>query len=363
MKVLIVSDAQSVHTQRWVTSLKEKGIDVVLYTIKPVTDNFYSSRGIKCYFFDLFDFKREKKGFLYTINRHIQAVKDLKRILKEEKPDILHAHFVTSYSLIAALTSYKPFIVSAWGSDIYLYPNKSAINSAIVKFTLSCADKILSTSNVMAIECKKYTNKPIEITPFGVDLELFKREKQNSMPQFVIGSVKTLAPNYGTEFLIKAFKIVTECNPQLNCKLELVGKGPDGERLKTLAKELGIENKVYFRGFIPQNELPAIYSQFNIACYLSNSESFGVSAIEAMACNCPVIASDADGFKEVIKDGITGIIVPKQNPQATADAIQKFIDNPDLSRTMGEAGREHVSRLYQWKENVNTMISIYKSVL
>ena len=366
MKVLIVSDAQSVHTQRWVSSLKEKGIDIVLYTIKPVTDNFYSSRGIKSYFFDLFDFKREKKGALYAVKRHILAVKDLKRVIKEEKPDILHSHFVTSYSLIAALADFKPFIVSAWGSDIYLYPKKSILNKAIVKFTLSCADKILSTSNIMAVEAKKYTNKPIEITPFGVDTELFKRNKAeelSSQSQFVIGSVKTLAPNYGTEFLIKAFKIVTERNPELDCKLELVGKGPDEARLKELAKELDIENKVKFRGFIPQNELPALYSQFDIACYLSNSESFGVSAIEAMSCNCPVVASDADGFKEVIKDGITGIIVPKQNPKATADAIQKFIDNPDLLETMGKAAQEHVSSLYQWDENVNTMISIYKSVL
>ena len=377
MKVLVVSDAQSVHTQRWTSALKEKGVDVVLYTIKPVTDHFYSSRNIKCHFFDLFDFKREKKGKLYAVKRHLMAVSHLKQVLKEEKPDILHSHFVTSYSLIAALAGYRPFIVSAWGSDIYIYPQKSPVNKAIVKFILSCADKILSTSNVMARECTKYTRKPIEVTPFGVDTGLFKRkESENEMDsgkiietnqleshKFVIGSVKTLAENYGTEYLIRAFKIVAQRNPQIDCNLELVGKGPDEERLKGLAKELGISDKVHFRGFINQKDLPGVFSGFDIACYLSNSESFGVSAIEAMSCNCPVVASDADGFTEVIENGVTGIIVPKRDPQSTADAIQKFIDNPELLKAMGEAGRERVCSMYQWEGNVNTMISIYKSVL
>ena len=374
MKVLVVSDAQSVHTQRWTSALKEKGVDVVLYTIKPVTDDFYSSRNIKCHFFDLFDFKREKKGKLYAVKRHLMAVSHLKQVLKEEKPDILHSHFVTSYSLIAALAGYRPFIVSAWGSDIYIYPKKSPVNRAIVKFILSCADKILSTSNVMARECTKYTCKPIEVTPFGVDTELFKRiedksgnsndiDKQVKPQRFVIGSVKTLAENYGTEYLIKAFKIVVDRNPMIDCSLELVGKGPDEERLKGIAKELGISDKVHFRGFINQKDLPQVFSGFDIACYLSNSESFGVSAIEAMSCKCPVVASDADGFTEVIEDGATGIIVQKRDPQATADAIQKLVDNPQLVKTMGEAGRKRVCSMYQWDGNVNTMISIYKSVL
>jgi glycosyltransferase involved in cell wall biosynthesis len=373
MKVLVVSDAQSVHTQRWTSALKEKGVDVVLYTIKPVTDDFYSSRGIKCHFFDLFDFKREKKGKLYAVKRHFQAVSHLKQVLKEEKPDILHSHFVTSYSLIAALACYRPFIVSVWGSDVYLYPKKSPLNKAIVKFILSCADKILSTSNVMARECRKYTAKPIGITPFGVDTELFKRGGNNNLncgdtegsraEKFVIGSVKTLAENYGTEYLIRAFKRVVDRNPGKELSLELVGKGPDEERLKVIAGELGITDKVHFRGFINQKELPKVYSNFNIACYLSNSESFGVSAIEAMSCKCPVVASDADGFTEVIEDGVTGIIVPKRDPEATADAIQKFIENPQLLCTMGKAGRERVCSHYKWEGNVNTMISIYKSVL
>ena len=100
----------------------------------------------------------------------------------------------------------------------------------------------------------------------------------------------------------------------------------------------------------------------SIACYMSISESFGVSAIEAMACECPVVASNADGFTEVIEDGVTGIIVPRKDYMAAADAIEKFIHNRELVEKMGKAGRERVSRLYNWDENVQQMISIYNKM-
>lgn len=378
MKVLIVSDARSVHTQRWLSSLKEKGIDTVLYSINMFDGDFYKSRGIKCHYFDLFRYQREKKGLLHGVISHYRAVKHLKHIIKIEMPDILHAHFATSYALVAALAGFHPFIVSVWGSDIYLYPKKSRLNRAVVEYSLHKADKILSTSNVMAKECRKYTGKPIEITPFGVDASLFRRacggEKEISLHEnndsqatasrkFTIGSVKSLSANYGTEYLLRAFEIVARNNPSLDCRLELVGKGPDEAKLKALAQQLGLSNKVIFRGFVEQQKLPEIYSKFTIACYLSISESFGVSAIEAMACNCPVVASDAEGFTEVIEDGITGIIVPKCNPEAAAQAIQRFIDNPSDIEKMGSAARERVCNLYVWENNVNTMISIYRSVL
>lgn len=363
MKVLIVSDAQSVHTRRWVSSLNGRGVEIVLYSIVSYNGDFYTSQGIKCHYFDLFDYKREKKGVLYPIKRHLQAIKDLKRVIKEEKPQILHSHFVTSYSLIAALSGFHPHIESVWGSDVYIYPKKSLFHKLLVKFTLSKADKILSTSKVMAVETGKYTNKEIEITPFGVNTSHFCRKGSRPEDKFIITSIKSISANYGTGYIIRAFAEVVKRNPNLNCSLELIGKGPSMEEMKQLAQELGIGNKVNFRGFIPNEQLAQELEKCSIACYMSISESFGVSAIEAMACECPVVASNADGFTEVIEDGVTGIIVPKRDYKAAADAIEKFVHNRELVDKMGKAGRERVCRLYNWDENVSQMISIYKKTL
>lgn len=368
MKVLIVSDATSVHTQRWVEALKGKGLDIVLYSIVPYSGDFYAQLGVRCYCFDLFNYKREKKGLLYPVRRHLQAVKDLKRVLELEKPQLLHSHYVTSYSLIAALGGFHPHIESVWGSDVYLYPKKSPLHAAMVKFTLGKADKILSTSHVMAKETSKYTRKEMEITPFGVDTSHFRKleveelqaENTPHKRKFTVGSVKTLQNKYGNEYIIRAFAIVAANNPDIECSLELVGKGPDRETLESLSAALGIAEKVHFRGFVPNNKLPQEFAKYDVACYMSNSESFGVSALEAMACECPVVASDADGFTEVIEDGVSGIIVPRRNPEAAAAALQKFIDNPQMKEKMGKAARERVCKLYEWDTNVNQMVEIYR---
>lgn len=363
MKVLIVSDAQSVHTQRWVSSLSKRGVEIVLYSIVPYDGNFYTSKGIRCHYFDLFDYKRKNLSPFTPIKRHLQAIKDLKRVIKEEKPQILHSHFVTSYSLIAALSGFHPLVESVWGSDVYIYPKKSFLHKWLVKYTLSKADKVLSTSNVMARETAKYTNKEIEITPFGVNTQHFCRTKERPKDKFIIKSVKSISQNYGTEYLIRAFAEVVKRHPNLDCSLELIGKGPFLAKMTLLTWSLGIEDKVKFRGYISNEKLAQELENCSIACYMSISESFGVSAIEAMACECPVVASNADGFTEVIEDGVTGIIVPRKDYMAAADAIEKFIINRELVDKMGKAGRERVCKLYNWDENVQQMISIYNKMV
>jgi glycosyltransferase involved in cell wall biosynthesis len=81
-----------------------------------------------------------------------------------------------------------------------------------------------------------------------------------------------------------------------------------------------------------------------------------------MACECPVVVSDADGFTEVVVNNETGFIVPKKDVEATANAIQKFIDDYTLRDKMGKKGRERVEKLYNWDENVNRMMEIYNKI-
>ena len=151
MKILILSNADSVHTKRWVKSLIDKNIDVVLYSIIPGTDDFYEKNNVKHYFFDLFTYR--KKGILSVFkkyHRHFKAVSDLKRVINKEKPDILNAHYATSFGLVAALSNFHPFVISVWGSDVYQFPNQSFMNRKMFQFIMKKADKICSTSSIMS---------------------------------------------------------------------------------------------------------------------------------------------------------------------------------------------------------------------
>ena len=146
-------------------------------------------------------------------------------------------------------------------------------------------------------------------------------------------------------------------------RLLIAGTGPDRDQLINLCDDLGIRHLVDFLGYIPNQELPTLYAKFDVSVSLSREESFGVVAVEAMSCACPVVTSDAAGFCEVVDNNVTGFIVPKDNPEAAAEAIERFIDNPQLRDQMGAAARRRVADLYDWERNVDTMMNIYRRVI
>lgn len=362
MKVLMVADARSIHTRRWAVALKARGVDIVLFSLYPSPDDFFALQGIPLYEFNLFTYKSSKglRAAVGAVMMHRKAVSYLKRVIRSESPDILHAHYATSFGFIAALTGFHPFIISVWGSDVYEFHDLSFFNKKSVQFIFRRADRVLSTSHVMAKRTATYTSKPIYVTPFGVDTELFRRyEKDERNGRFIVGNVKTLSPKYGIDVLIRAFKVLVDRNPDLDTLLVIVGEGPSRGEYEFLVSSLGIMDKVHFMGKVPNEQLPSYYNSFSVSVSLSHSESFGVVAVEAMACGCPVVVSDADGFTEVVEDGVTGFIVPRGNPEAAADALQKFIDVPDLRDKMGAAGIQRVKKLYDWNSNVELMYSIY----
>ncbi len=359
MKVLMLSDANSIHTKRWVSSLASRGIEIILFSLSDCNDSFYNNIDkVK-----VVGFNKDSKDSLLSKLRYLTVIPQLKKLIKKERPDIIHAHYASSYGLLGSMVKTTiPYIISVWGSDVYDFPNITPFGKHIIRYNLRKADHILSTSHVMAKETSKYTDKTIVVTPFGVDVNLFKPKLHKESDEFIIGNVKTLRPKYGIDVLIRAVNLVIKNNPNKKIRLDIYGDGPQKDELVNLTKELEIEDKVNFKGYVQNTLLPDVYNSVSVSVSVSDSESFGVVAVEAMACGCPVVTSDADGFTEVVKDRETGFIVSKRNPEATAASIQEFIDNPKLRDTMGNAGRVRVLRLYNWDDNVSTMIEQYHTL-
>ncbi|MBR0072561.1 MAG: glycosyltransferase family 4 protein [Bacteroidales bacterium] len=367
MKILMLSNSKSIHTKRWVKALCERGLEICLFSLNTTDDLFYSALdNVKVVNYQYCHISSNFTNSALQRFEFFKVIKIVRRIIGEFRPDIVHAHYTLDYGSIGAAVGFHPFILSVWGSDVYGDPQLSTLSKLALRYKLRKADMILSTSNVMAKETNKYTDKKIGITPFGVDTTRFKKTSTGvSNGKFVVGNVKTLAPKYGIDVLIKAYKLVVDRNSTLDTELRIYGTGPCKVEYEHLAQNLGIADKVKFMGWVDNAQLPEIYSSFSVSVSVSvsDSESFGVVAVEAMACECPVITSDADGFTEVMEDGVTGFVVPKRDVEATADAIQKFIDNPELKQKMGTAGRNRVKRLYEWNDNVQTMINFYKDIL
>jgi glycosyltransferase involved in cell wall biosynthesis len=366
MKVMILADPSSAHTIKWINALSKMGVDIFLYGLtvyKP--QNYFSLRNLRIYTEELDSAIFAKKDGSYFKAVYLKQLKKLKMFVNEYKPDILHSHYATSYGLLGAWTGFHPYVVSVWGSDVYNFPHQSFVHGALFRYILSRADNILSTSNIMAKETKKYTNKGVEVTPFGIDLDMFcpkQVENPFSPDDIIVGTVKSLEKKYGVEYLIKAFGIVKKMNPGLPLKLLIVGSGSQMDSLKILAKELGLSEDTVFTGPINYFDIPRFQNMIDIHVSLSieHSESFGVSVLEACACGKPVVVSNVGGLPEIVEDKATGFIVEKENPDEAAIAIQELIHNKELRKTLGMKGRERVKLYYNLKNNSEQMLKIYE---
>ena len=355
MRIALLSAAKSIHTIRWANALAERGHIVALYSML----QHKSLEGVYLPQIEIHYIKSEF-GLGYWLGSG-----QLKKMLAVFKPDILNAHYATGYGTLARKSKFRPLLLSVWGSDVYDFPYFSFIHSAIIKKNLESATCIASTSKAMAEQVKRIYNKgkTIYITPFGVDCDNFKKLSNPPQDALTIGIVKALEPKYGVEYLLRAFKILKsrlekeDKTPINGVRLEIYGSGSQLKMLKNLSEELEISECTHFRGSIPNSEVPSAINGMNIFCAPStlNSESFGVAAVEAMACETPVIVSDADGLNEVTINDITGFVVPKCDYMVLADKLYLLACNPQLCEKMGKSGRQNVLEKYDWKNNVVTM--------
>lgn len=368
MKILLLSDPGSPHTIKWAKALAARGINIFILGLSAYDKDIYSGySGIHIHssFIEKDMFK--KKGGDFSKSIYLKVLPELKKIIEEFSPDIIHAHYATSYGLLGVLSGFHPLIISLWGSDIYDFPNRSFFHRFILKRNLSKADKVLSTSCTMANEAKKYYSEEIEVIPFGIDMDLFKPAKNKFMfkeNEIVVGTIKTLEAKYGIDTLIKAFKLLVDKYPLLPLKLLIVGGGTMDKELNNILQELKLTEKSILTGYVMPDKIPALQNELDIYAALTNTkESFGVSVLEASACEKPVVVSNMGGLPEVVENRITGIIVPPDNAAAAADAIERLILDPALREKLGKNGRERVKKLYNWNDNVEQMINCYGDVM
>jgi glycosyltransferase involved in cell wall biosynthesis len=353
MRICLLADATSIHTIKICDYLIKKNHEIFVISFQQG-----HIEGVKVIAFNEINL-RSRSDLSKT--SYLSYIIKIKKMVNEIKPDILHAHYASSYGTIGSLINYRPYVLSIWGSDVYIFPNKSKIHEYLLRFNLSRADAIMSTSKAMANEVKKYTKKNVYVTPFGVDFCIFNPLTKISKDKVIkIGITKTLNTIYGIDTLIEAFKIACdELKDEVEIKLFIAGKGEHEKKLKDLVNKLNLNQKVEFLGFLNRQEVVEFYHMIDFAAFPSISESFGVSAIEAQACGIPVIVSDVGGLTEVTEPGVTSIVVPSKNIDMLAKGIIELAKNEELRKLMGQKAYEYVRKKYDVQENFKRIEEIY----
>lgn len=351
MKICLLAPANNPHTQKIAYSLQQRN-----YTVDICTFHNSQLSGINVRYFPPVINCLGK--FNYILNSNT-----IRKYLKKTKPDILHAHYVSSYGVAGSLTGFHPLIISVWGKDIYDAPNNIFLR-ALIKRALANADAVLSTSKTMAIRTKRFLmNKQITVTPFGIDTSKFYPRVYCKIDKFAVGTARTLAPKYGIKYLIDAFAILLKATP--NSELHIAGDGPQKNELINQCCDLGISDKVKFHGFINPTKMPEFLSKLSVFCMpsIEESESFGVASLEAQACGVPVIVSKIGGLPETVVANETGFLVPPGNSLAIAEKLIFLLRNKKILTYMASKCSYFVRKQYDWSRNIEVITKVYRDLI
>ncbi|QTQ08961.1 glycosyltransferase [Macrococcoides canis] len=350
-KICMLAPANSVHIFRWINDLCGN-YEIVLITQHDILYEF--PKNVKVYKLEF----NNKLGYFFNSFK-------VNKILKIEKPDLVHAHYASGYGTTMSLIGkkYKKFL-SVWGSDVFIFPNQNLINKMILKWNLENADFLGSTSLTMKKELEKYTKKYIFITPFGIDTMVFKKSNSKLLnkPNLTIGTIKGMKEVYGINYLIESFNLLNNDNDiNKDIKYLIVGGGPKLEEYQDLAKKLKVD--IDFTGHVPYEDIPNYLNELDIYCAPSNSESFGVAVLEASSCELPVIVTDVGGLPEVVINNETGFIIPKKDVNQLYLKIKELILDNSLRNSMGKSGRLYVEKNYSNEICVKIMMQTYNKIL
>jgi glycosyltransferase involved in cell wall biosynthesis len=197
----------------------------------------------------------------------------------------------------------------------------------------------------------------------AVDLSTFLPRREGLGGPIVIGAVANLQPIKGHEDFLAMARLVLD----LGLDAEFVIVGDDihatghGEALRRLASELGLRDKVRFTGY--RNDVAEVVRGLDILVVSSHLETFGRAALEAMACQVPVVATRVGGLPEVVNDGITGILVPINSPAQLAEAVLVLAREPELRQRMGAAGRLRAVERFGVEAHAAKVATVYDSLL
>jgi glycosyltransferase involved in cell wall biosynthesis len=354
MKICYLANAQSIHTKRWARHFGAHGHDVTVVSFEPAeiegTEVIVLSRRVAA----------RRLNILLNISR-------VRRLVDDIRPDILHAHYVTSYGFAGALTGKHPYVATAWGTDVLIEPEKSWVYRQIVGFALRRADLVTSMAPHMTelLVTRGYAPADKVITlPFGVDTDVFnlnRRSRQHGNQPGIV--VSTRRPDYGMDVdtFVRAIPAVLKAFD--NVRFIMTGEGPLRQNMEQLAGELGISDHIQFRGEITHKEMPELLGTADVFVSTSPSDGNNISLNEAMACGTYPIATDIAANRAWIEPGKNGMLYAGRDVIQLAEQIIEAIKKPDWRQAVMAENWEIVRTRASWTQSMEKMTSHYERLI
>jgi glycosyltransferase involved in cell wall biosynthesis len=344
LKLLILSDTAAPHTRRWANWFHQNGHEVTVVSLNPHNCDGYSGPAIV----HIWKATTQNNSLIRAIKLIVVHVR-LMRIIRRNRPDIIHAHSTVPYSWIAYLTR-RPYIVTPWGTDLLVDAENSRINRRITIHVLKKA-RLVTTDGLHFIPILEQMGIPrsrILKHMFGTDTQGFsprdKKEARNKLElpdKVTIISARTLNPVHDVQTFIDALPKVFSLME--NIQVLVVGDGSEREKLQLLVSDYNLNQKVFFLGMLsePQLQTALAASDIYVSTSLMDAGLAGGTA-EAMATGLPVIHTDYGDNRSWTPEGEGGYLFPVGDSDLLSDLILRLLDKKDLAHQMGLVNRRRI---------------------
>lgn len=277
------------------------------------------------------------------------------------KADVVHTHTFASAipAMVGWRRSRRPLVVTLHTSH-FLMRAESPHWRRLFAHVIDSADYLLATSEeILSVAQGIHAHPRSEVMTNAVDTDRFAPgEGREAGGRFRIVVPRRLYPKNGVEYFVRAMPLVVA---ELDAEARIVGDGPERERLKSLAIDLGVIDRVEFLGARPNDEMPGLLRDADLAVVPSLMEATSIAALEAMACALPIAASQVGGLPEIIDDGVGALVEPR-NPRALANAVVSLLRRPDR-RELGREARRRVVANWSISRMVERHLDIYNGLL
>lgn len=310
-----------------------------------------------------------------------KAYRQIKRIIKEHQPDIVHTH-ASKAGLIGRLAAKSlkvPVIVHTFHGHVfhsYFGRRKTEFFKRIERYLAKISTGIIAISEIQKEELVEEHNivlsEKVSVIPLGFDLSRFKNNVESkcaetrakykiAVDEIAIAIVGRLAPIKDHNFFLDVVERLSNLTRK-NVRVFIVGDGSERETIENRVKEMSLDNiTIELTSWIL--DISTFNAGMDIICLTSKNEGTPVSLIEAQATGLPVVSTDVGGVRNIVVDGSAGYIIKREDIETYTEKLRLLVENDDLRKKYGTFGREFVLERYGFKRLVDDMDAYYKDLL
>lgn len=286
----------------------------------------------------------------------VQSARELDRFVGRKKIDVVHAHMARDYSLAA-------YAARRHGTKFIVTRHVLFKLNRLHRHTLARATRVIAVSEAVAKELRAnqvVSDNRIEVIPNGIDVERFRKIGLPAGTSHLVGSIGELRTLKRHDDFIRAAALILKKFPETNFVLAGVDTSPTGElrkQLEQLVVELKLTDRFRFLGWLDEAE--KLLGAMDVFVSASETESFGLAIVEAMAAGCAVVATATEGAKEVIEDQKTGILVPIGDVEQLAQSVIDLLSNDEKRESIATQSVQSAAKKFSLTRMVDEIEKVY----